>query len=282
LPFYKKQIRRSAFGTAAKRLINLFSKEKKGGKPPILPKFLKVFRGLFTKSPLNGAWGKALTSSLGHRPQTKRSAMTEHKEQKKTLLYPVVVEGKYDKIKIDSIAEATVILTDGFGVFKNDEKRALIQKLGSRGLIILCDSDGGGRLIRSHLKGMLDGIPVYNLYIPQIAGKEKRKSAPSKAGLLGVEGVSNEILLGILEKFAASHPETVCGECEKVDSPTKKSITKAFLYEMGLNGTECAAENRKKLCSALGLPADMTVNALCEALELISDADEVREIMGKM
>ena len=167
-------------------------------------------------------------------------------------------------------------------MFKNDEKRALIRKLGSRGLIILCDSDGGGRLIRSHLKGMLEGIPVYNLYIPQIAGKEKRKSAPSKAGLLGVEGVSNEILTEILEKFAESHPETVCGECKKVDSSAKKPITKAFLYEMGLNGTENAAENRKKLCSALGLPGDMTVNALCDALGLISDADEIREIMGKM
>lgn len=195
---------------------------------------------------------------------------------------PIVVEGKYDKARLSGIVDGVIITTNGFGVFKNDEKRALIQKLGSGGLIILCDSDGGGRLIRSHLKGMLDGIPVYNLYIPQIAGKEKRKSAPSKAGFLGVEGVSNEILLGILEKFAASHPETVSVDGEKIESSAKKPITKAFLYEMGLNGTACAAENRKKLCSVLGLPADMTVNALCEALELISDADEVRDIMGKM
>lgn len=195
---------------------------------------------------------------------------------------PIVVEGKYDKARLSGVVDSVIITTDGFAVFKNDEKRALIRKLGSRGLIILCDSDGGGRLIRSHLKGMLEGIPVYNLYIPQIAGKEKRKSAPSKAGLLGVEGVSNEILAEILEKFAESHPETVCGECKKVDSPAKKPITKAFLYEMGLNGTENAAENRKKLCSALGLPGDMTVNALCDALGLISDADEIREIMGKM
>jgi len=195
---------------------------------------------------------------------------------------PIVVEGKYDKARLSGVVDSVIITTDGFAVFKNDEKRALIRKLGSRGLIILCDSDGGGRLIRSHLKGMLEGIPVYNLYIPQIAGKEKRKSAPSKAGLLGVEGASNEILAEILEKFAESHPETVCGECKKVDSPAKKPITKAFLYEMGLNGTENAAENRKKLCSALGLPGDMTVNALCDALGLISDADEIREIMGKM
>ena len=148
---------------------------------------------------------------------------------------PIVVEGKYDKARLSGVVDSGIITTDGFAVFKNDEKRALIRKLGSRGLIILCDSDGGGRLIRSHLKGMLEGIPVYNLYIPQIAGKEKRKSAPSKAGLLGVEGVSNEILTEILEKFAESHPETVCGECKKVDSSAKKPITKAFLYEMGLN-----------------------------------------------
>ncbi len=195
---------------------------------------------------------------------------------------PIIVEGKYDKARLSGVVDGVIITTNGFGVFKNDEKRALIRKLGARGLIILCDSDGGGRLIRSHLRGMLEGIKVYNLYIPQIEGKEKRKTAPSKAGLLGVEGISNEILAEILEKFARSHPETVENGTDMSGSATKTPVTKSFLYEMGLNGTPSATENRKKLCEVLGLPGDMTVNALCEALNLISDPAEIREIVAKL
>ncbi len=195
---------------------------------------------------------------------------------------PIIVEGKYDKARLSGVVDSVIITTDGFGVFKNDEKRALIRKLGARGLIILCDSDGGGRLIRSHLKGMLGGITVYNLYIPEIAGKESRKASPSKAGLLGVEGISNEILQEILESFAASHPETVENCEETAKKPAKSTITKAFLYEMGLNGTENAAQNRKKLCQALGLPADMTVNALWEALNLLTNPEEIADIVAKL
>lgn len=193
---------------------------------------------------------------------------------------PIIVEGKYDKARLSGIVGSTVIATHGFGVFKNNEKKALIRRLGRDGIIVLCDSDGGGRQIRSRLKGMLDSAPVYDLYIPQIPGKEKRKSAPSKAGLLGVEGVSNEILSDILEKFALAHPETVENSSGETGRPPKKPVTKAFLYEMGLNGTANAADNRKKLCEALGLPGDMTVNGLCEALNLISDPDEIAAIMN--
>ena len=195
---------------------------------------------------------------------------------------PIVVEGKYDKARLSGVVDSPIITTGGFAVFKNSEKRALIRRLGGRGLIILCDSDGGGRLIRSHLKGILDGIPVYNLYIPQIAGKEKRKSAPSKAGLLGVEGIPSEILAEILEKFAESHPETVAGASDLEEIPEKEPVTKAFLYEMGLNGTDNAAQNRKRLCAVLGLPGDMTVNALCEALNLVSDKAEICAIMNEI
>ena len=194
---------------------------------------------------------------------------------------PIIVEGKYDKAKLSGIIDGVIITTDGFGVFKSDEKKALIRRLGSRGVIILSDSDGGGAVIRSHLKGMLGGIKVYNLYIPQIEGKEKRKSAPSKEGFLGVEGVPTEILREIFENFASLNPETVKNTADSVDSPTREPVTKGLLYELRLNGGENSSENRKKLCKALGLPPNMTVNALCEALNLVSSAAEIREIMEK-
>ena len=194
---------------------------------------------------------------------------------------PIIVEGKYDKAKLSGVVGGVIITTDGFGVFRSDEKKALIRRLGSRGVIILSDSDGGGTVIRSHLKGMLGGIKVYNLYIPQIEGKERRKSAPSKEGFLGVEGIPAEILREIFEDFAAANPEIVENGAKTAESAEREPVTKAFMYEMGLNGGENSSENRKYLCKALGLPPNMTVNALCEALNLVSSAGEIRKIMQK-
>lgn len=194
---------------------------------------------------------------------------------------PIIVEGKYDKAKLSGVVDGVIITTDGFGVFRSDEKKALIRRLGECGVIIFSDSDGGGSVIRSHLKGMLGGIKVYNLYIPQIEGKERRKSAPSKEGFLGVEGVPVEILREIFENFAATNPETVEKGAITKDIVEREPVTKAFLYEMGLNGGENSSENRKYLCKALGLPPNMTVNALCEALNLVSSAGEIRKIMQK-
>ena len=196
-----------------------------------------------------------------------------------TLTIPVIVEGKYDKIKIKSIVNATIIAADGFGIFKNEEKRALIRRLGARGVILLSDSDGGGRLIRSHLRGMLGGIPVYDLYTPQIEGKERRKAAPSKAGYLGVEGVPADILRGIFEKFAAAHPE-FCGSDETVMTE-KSGITSAQMYELGLTGRDNSAALRDTVCRRLGLPAGMSAKAFAEAVALVSGYEEVRGIIAE-
>ena len=189
---------------------------------------------------------------------------------------PILVEGKYDKIKIKSIVDAVVIATDGFGVFNNAEKRALIRRLGANGVVILSDSDGGGRVIRSHLRGMLGGIPVYDLYTPQIEGKERRKAAPSKAGYLGVEGVSADILRGIFEKFAAAHPE-FCGDGG--ETTEKSGITSAQMYELGLTGHDNSASLRDEVCRRLGLPAGMSAKAFAEAVGLVSGYEEVRAII---
>lgn len=196
-----------------------------------------------------------------------------------TLNIPVIVEGKYDKIKVKSVVAATVIATDGFGVFNNAEKRALIRRLGANGVVILSDSDGGGRVIRSHLRGILGGIPVYDLYTPQIAGKERRKAAPSKAGYLGVEGVPADVLRGIFEKFAEAHPE-LCG-MDGVPSE-KPPFTNVQMFELGLTGRDNSAALRDEVCRKLGLPAGMSAKAFAEAVGLVSDFDEIEKIVGEL
>ena len=193
------------------------------------------------------------------------------------LKIPVVVEGKYDKARLSGVIDATIITTNGFAIFNNEEKRSLLRTLGKDGVVVLCDSDGGGRLIRSHLKGMLDQTKVYDLYIPQIAGKEKRKAAPSKAGLLGVEGIDSSILADMFSAFAEAHPELVS------DAPTRERqpISKSELFELGLNGSPSAAENRAKLCAVLGLPREMTANAFFEAVNLLLTPEKLRKLASE-
>ena len=181
--------------------------------------------------------------------------------------------------------DGVILTTDGFGIFKNAEKRALIRTLGKNGVIMLCDSDGGGQIIRSSLRGMLGGIKVYDLYIPQIPGKEKRKQTPSKAGYVGVEGVDDGILCGIFEKFSAAHPELfeISGETSEssgdISSEMQKGIiTKGDFYELGLTGHEDSAKLRDRLAKEFALPSGMNANGLCSALALLGisreEADE--------
>lgn len=152
---------------------------------------------------------------------------------------------------------------------------------------MLCDSDGGGQMIRSSLRGMLGGIKVYDLYIPQIPGKEKRKQTPSKAGYIGVEGVDDGILCGIFEKFASAHPELfeISGEISEstgdISSEMGKGIiTKGDFYELGLTGHENSAKLRDRLAKEFALPSGMNANGLCSALALLGiTRGEVEERM---
>ncbi len=193
-------------------------------------------------------------------------------------LIPIIVEGRYDKAHLSSVVDALIITTDGFGVFKNPEKRALIRRLGQNGLILLCDSDGGGKTIRSHLKGQLGGITVYDLYVPQIPGKERRKASPSKEGYLGVEGVPTEILRKLFSDFAVAHPELTEGG--KLSAAEKRAtpVSRALLYELGLSGGPDAAAKRDALARKLGLPRGMNAGALFMALSMISSEEEVRHL----
>ncbi|MCQ2770282.1 MAG: DUF4093 domain-containing protein [Clostridia bacterium] len=177
---------------------------------------------------------------------------------------PIIVEGKYDKIKIQSIAEALVISTDGFGVFSKKDTADMIRKIALRdGVILLTDSDGGGLVIRNYLKNILKGAEVINVYIPQIPGKEKRKKKMSKEGYLGVEGVEKEVLIKALEPYADG--------CEVKHL---MSLTKADFYALGLSGKDDSAILREKLAKKLGLPDNLSSTALMEAINITTSEEE--------
>ena len=196
---------------------------------------------------------------------------------------PVIVEGKYDKIKLSAVIDGTVITTDGFGIFTKAEKLALIRRLaGENGVIVLTDSDGAGKLIRSHITSAVPKDKVYQLYIPKIEGKERRKDAPSKEGYLGVEGMETSLLRDIIMKFCAS--VGIDGETGAVGGEPRKTggITKADFYESGLTGAADSRANRDALAAVLSLPSGMTANALLAAVNIICTKDEYRKAVRRI
>lgn len=169
----------------------------------------------------------------------------------------VIVEGRYDKIKLSNIIDAFILETNGFGIFKDKEKLKFIKRLANeRGIIILTDSDHAGFMIRNYISSGVPKDKITNVYIPDIFGKEKRKKEPSKEGKLGVEGMSSQVLLEALQKANIT--------CEK--SANDNPVTKYDLYELGLSGTLDAKENRKKLLQKLDLPEFLSANALLSCI----------------
>ena len=176
---------------------------------------------------------------------------------------PIIVEGKYDKIKLSRIVKANIITTDGFGIFSKEEKNLLIRRLAeARGVIVLTDSDGAGLVIRNHLKNLLPKEKVIHIYTPQIKGKEKRKNEPSKEGFLGVEGMELDWLVKALEPFADGNV------------PDRMELTKADLYALGLSGRDDSDKRRKALATALNLPTNLSANALLEAIRILVSKEE--------
>ena len=188
------------------------------------------------------------------------------------ILLPIIVEGRYDKSTLLSFLDATVITTGGFSIFNNKEKTALIKRLAADGIIVLTDSDGGGKQIRSYLSSILPKDKIYHVYTPEIHGKEKRKKAPSAAGTLGVEGMSREVICNLLIPFS---------EGEK-PVKSEKMITKVDFFEDKLTGFPGSAEKRRRLCVRLNLPHDMTPNALLEALNLLYGYDEYKALVCEL
>lgn len=191
-------------------------------------------------------------------------------QEKIKLSCPVVVEGRYDKQRILSVAEGTVIQLDGFSVFNSVEKQRLLRRLcGERSIILLTDSDSAGKFIRSKLKGYLPSEKIINVYAPRVEGKEKRKKKPSKEGVLGVEGMEADVLRRLLEPFE--------GETVK-----KASLTKADLYRSGLLGGENSSVLRNALAQVLDLPENMTPNAFLEAVNLVCTESEFYKALEKI
>ena len=180
----------------------------------------------------------------------------------------IVVEGKYDQNTLSQLVDATIFQTHGFGVMHDKALLELLRKAAkTTGLIIFTDSDGAGFVIRNFLKGALPKEGVFHAYIPDIPGKEKRKRAPGKEGLLGVEGMTKEILLSALENAGAD----LGGEAEKRPGDT---ITKFDLYTVGLSGRPDSAAKRAAFLEKLRFPAHMSANALLDALNLLYTREE--------
>jgi ribonuclease M5 len=176
---------------------------------------------------------------------------------------PIIVEGKYDKIKLSRVVKAHIVTTDGFGIFSKTEKTALIRRLAeANGVIVITDSDGAGLIIRNYIRNILPQSKVTHIYTPQIKGKEKRKAEPSKEGFLGVEGMDVAWLEEALAPFADG------------GAKSRMSLTKADLYAFGLSGREDSASRRKNLAHALHLPDNLSANALLEAINLLVTEEE--------
>lgn len=179
----------------------------------------------------------------------------------------LIVEGKYDKIRLSSLVDANIIQTDGFMIFKNKEMISLIARLADEtGVIILTDSDSAGFKIRNYIKSCLAGKNVKHAFIPSVLGKEKRKALPGKEGLLGVEGMKDEALLKALSD--------VC--CEV--SNKKEKITKSDFYLMGLSGNAESKKMREKLAEYLSLPRRMSANMLLDVINSLYDKEKFIEL----
>lgn len=186
----------------------------------------------------------------------------------------IVVEGRYDRNTLSQVVDAVIIETAGFGIFSDREKMELLRRMAlKRGLIILTDSDGAGFMIRNHIKGGIPQEYIKHAYIPEIAGKERRKNAPSKEGTLGVEGMKPETLLEALRRAGATFEgENGC--------TSEKTITKAELYSLGLFGGADSVRKRRELLKAMGLPEKLSSNAMLDVLNALITVEELKKLCG--
>ena len=194
-------------------------------------------------------------------------------QKKLSIPYPIIVEGKYDRIRLLEICSAQIITTDGFGIFKKSERLSLLKELSKRTpIILLTDSDGAGKLIRSHITSAIPADRLIQLYIPKIEGKEKRKDTPSAEGTLGVEGMEKELLYKLLSPFENE---------EAVKRQAENKLSKTDFYIDGLSGGENSAQKRAELAASLNLPNNMTANALLSALKILISYEEYLALVGR-
>ena len=182
----------------------------------------------------------------------------------------VVVEGKYDKIRLDALLDAVIIETNGFRIFKDPDKVALLRELAERtGIVVLTDSDAAGFKIRNYIRSTVRTGKVYHAYIPEILGKERRKAHPSKEGTLGVEGMQTQVLLQALERAGIGAREGEPG----------RRITKADFFSDGLSGTPGSAERRQRLIARLGMPHYLSANSLLDILNTLYSYEQYQQLV---
>ena len=185
---------------------------------------------------------------------------------------PILVEGKYDKITLSSVVDGNIISLSGFSIFNSKEKQALIRRLADKGgVILLADSDAGGKQIRSFVSSIIPKDKLFHAYIPKVEGKERRKSAPSKQGLLGVEGMTPEVLKATLSPFV-----------NQTEIKRTGGVTKTDMYLDGLSGTAGSSERRARLANLAALPSDMSPNALLEAINMLYTKEEYSALVAQL
>ncbi len=183
----------------------------------------------------------------------------------------IVVEGNYDKIKLSRLVDTTIIVTDGFMIFKNKDIMKMISALADKcGVVVFTDSDRAGFQIRNHIKNVLHGKNVKHAYIPDIKGKEKRKDKPSKEGFLGVEGISDEIILNALKDCITP-----------ADQSDAKKISKSDLCLLGLSGGADSHQKRSSLLKRIGLPQRLSANAMLDVINTLYSYEEFADICKK-
>lgn len=189
---------------------------------------------------------------------------------KEKLSQAIIVEGKYDKIRLANIYDTIIIATDGFAIFNDKTKQKYIRKLAcSYGIIILTDSDGAGFVIRNFIRNICAGGKVYNAYIPDVIGKEKRKTAPSKENKLGVEGIDDGIIREAISHLSLSN-----------DNVRQGDISMSDLYELGFIGSPNSSLLRKELAKHIDLPEHISSKSLLEILNLMYTLDELKQLIS--
>ncbi len=192
------------------------------------------------------------------------------------ILEAIVVEGRYDKNTLSQLVDAQIFQTNGFGIMKDRAQLELLRRVAAaRGLIVFTDSDGAGFVIRNYLKGAIPAGYLKHAYIPDIPGKERRKTAPGKEGKLGVEGMTPEIILDALRRSGATFAEPGEAACQG-------GITKQDLMELGLSGCPDSSERRKILLRHLRMPEHMSSNAMLQALNLLYTKEALEKILREL
>lgn len=188
---------------------------------------------------------------------------------------PVIVEGKYDKIKLENFLDAVIIETDGFRIFSDREKRAFIKHMAAtKGIIVMTDSDSAGFRIRNFIRNIASGGEVINVYIPDVFGKEKRKTEASKEGKLGVEGLSREVLTEALTRAGVFHTESKNADARK--------ITVTDLFEDGFTGCDNSRERKEKLLKSLSLPAKLSNTQLLKLMNTFMTYEDYRNAVNRL